>query len=183
MSKPGGPFYGSGQKNKLADALALIQQGKKADGAEILAAICKEPPVPGVTDEALFRLSVLRLESGANANSIAQSKRDLDRLVREYPGSSWAPPASALSGFLSRIDNKLQHLQQDLQQDGKLKEAIISLTKENRELKERNAVLSKEQKVLKESNLSLVKENAELRQNVEKLKYIDIDLERRPRRR
>jgi hypothetical protein len=175
LTKPGAPFYSMGQKRKLSSALSLIQQRKTADASELLTAICKEPPVPGVTDEALFRLSLLHLESDIEANGTAKSKSDLDRLVKEYPDSTWVQPASTLSEFLSATDNKLQH-------DGKLKELIISLTRENRELKERNFVLSKEQRVLKDSNLSLLKENTELRQNVEKLKTIDLDLEKRPKR-
>ncbi|HET6420945.1 MAG TPA: hypothetical protein VFG19_12345 [Geobacteraceae bacterium] len=177
LSQPGGPFYGVEQKKMLSDAVILLQQGKKARAAELLAAVCKAPPVPGVTDEALFRLGVLRLGPGDESKTITQSRNYLNRLVKEFPDSSWTPPALTLSGFLAGTDNKLQQLQQD----GKLKEVIISLTKENRELKERNASLLKEQRVLKDSNLSLLKENTELRQNVEKLKYIDLDLERRPR--
>ncbi len=179
LSEPGGPFYGAEQKKMLSDAVLLLQQGKTARAAELLTAVCKAPPVPGVTDEALFRLGVLRLGSGDETKKITQSRSYLNRLVKEFPDSSWTPQASTLSGFLAGTDNRLQQIQQE----SRLKEVIISLTKENRELKERNASLLKEQRILKDSNLSLLKENTELRQNVEKLKYIDLDLERRPRRR
>lgn len=178
LSEPGGPFYGVEQKKMLSDAVILLQQRKTARATELLTAVCKAPPVPGVTDEALFRLGVLRLGSGDESKTITQSRSYLNRLVKEFPDSSWTPPASTLSGFLAGTDNKLQQHQQE----SKLREVIISLTKENRELKDRNASLLKEQRILKDSNLSLLKENTELRQNVEKLKYIDLDLERRPGR-
>lgn len=182
LTKPGGPFYGTGQKNKLSGALTLLQQGKSADAAEVLTAICEEPGVPGVTDEALFRLSVLRLGSVMEANVVEQSKHDLERLEKEYPSSSWVPLASTLREFLASTNNKLLR-------EKKLKDQNLSLSRENRDLKEENRglkehnnSLSKEQRLLKESNLSLLKENAELRQNVEKMKTIDLDLERRPKR-
>ncbi len=182
LSKPGAPFYGMGQKKKLSSALTFLQQGKTADAAELLSAICEEPGVPGVTDEALFRLSVLRLGSGMETTAVEQSKNDLVRLEKEYPSSSWVPLASTLREFLASTNNKLGR-------EKKLKELNQSLSRENRELKEtnrelkeHNISLSKEQRVLKDSNLSLLKENAELRQSVEKMKSLDLDLERRPKR-
>lgn len=181
LTKPGAPLYDMGQKNKLSTALELQGQGKKAEAFELLTAICKEPGVPGVTDEALFRLSVLRLGAAGETNGVAQSKKDLERLAKEYPSSTWAPLASALGDFLASTNNRLQR-------EKKLKDLNLSLSRENRDLKEENRELkqhnfslSKEQRGLKESNLSLLKENAELRQSVEKMKSLDLDLETRPK--
>lgn len=176
LSKPGAPFYEMGQKKKLSGAMTLLQQGKTTDAADHLAVIVKDPPVPGVTDQALFLLSVLRLGPGGEKNGTASGKSDLDRLVKEYPASPWAPLASTLSDFITTTGNRLHD-------DSKLKELILAQSRENKELKERNIALSKEQRTLKDSNLSLLKENAELRANLEKLKTIDLDLERRPKRR
>lgn len=175
MTDPVVPAYGMEQKNKFSTALELLRQGNRAGAAELLAAICKEPEVPGVTDEALFRLSILRLGQAGDSSGVAQSKNDLERLKKEFPSSSWAPLASTLGDLLAKTNNKAQR-------EKKLKELNSTLSKENRDLKERNLTLSREQRLLKESNLSLSKENAELRQSVEKMKSLDLDLESRPKR-
>jgi hypothetical protein len=127
LTRPGGVLYGPAQKNKLARAITLLEEGKTSAAAELLSAISAEQGVPGVTDEALLRLSLLRLGSvqGNNGSSLAQ--RDLKRLQKEYPASSWTPAASSLSEFLA--------LDEDARlQARKLKESNSALTKENRDL-------------------------------------------------
>ncbi len=175
MTKPGAPFYGLGQKDKLDKALTLQKQGKSGDAVKLLSEIVEEPAVPGVTDEALFRLGVLRIGTGFGADSIDKGKRDLDRLAKEYPASSWALLASPLKDFLTSSDKALQ-------QGKKLSDQNASLAKENRELKENIVSMARELKSTKESHASLTKENADLRERVEKLKYIDLDLEKGSKR-
>jgi len=127
LTKPDGIFYGYGQQKKLAGAVTLLEEGKTSAAAKLLSALCDEKGVPGVTDEALFRLSLLRLESAQERNGVVQAQHDLERLQKEYPTSSWAPLASSLTGFLASADDMRQ-------QDRKLKESNLSLIKENREL-------------------------------------------------
>jgi outer membrane protein assembly factor BamD (BamD/ComL family) len=123
MTKPGGILYRTAQENKLARATKLMGERKSATAAELLASVCSEPGIEGVTDEALFRLGVLRLES----NQEKQAQHDLERLKKEYPKSPWAPMAASLTEFLSSTD--------DMRQQGRrLKEQNLSLTKENKEL-------------------------------------------------
>ncbi len=178
LTKPGAPFYGMAQKNRLDDARTLLQQGKTAEATQMLTEICKEPEIPGVTDEALFRLSILRLASNPKNDVVEQSRNDFQRIIKTFPASSWVPLASILDGFLASTEDKLQ--------EGKdVNDLNLALAKENRELKnrnidlkEQNRALSKTEKSLKEAISSLARENAELRKNVEKLKTLDLDLEK-----
>ena len=127
ITRPGGVLYGHGQKNRLARAVTLLEEGKTVTAAELLSAISAEQGVPGVTDEALFRLSLLRLGSVQGKNGNTQAQRDLERLKKEYPSSSWTPLASSLTEFLTADDDvRLQAR--------KLKELNGTLTKENRDL-------------------------------------------------
>lgn len=129
MSQPGGSLYRAGQERKLARAATLLEQGKTSAATELLAAVAAEPGVAGVTDEALFRLSLLHLVSGQEKNGMPQAQHDLERLKKEYSASSWAPLASNLIEFLASADDLRQ-------QNRKLKELNLSLTKENKELRE-----------------------------------------------
>ena len=127
LTQSGGLLYGHGQKNKLARAVTLLEEGKPSAAAELLAAISAEQGVPGVTDEALFRLSLLRLGSIQDKNVVFQTKHDLERLQKEYPASSWTPLASSLAEFIDSDDDvRLQAR--------KLKDLNGALTKENRDL-------------------------------------------------
>ncbi len=147
-SQPGGIFYSYGQQKKLAAAVRFLEEGKTSDAMKLLSGICSEKGVAGVTDEALFRLSLLRLESLQDKNSVVQVQRDLERLTTEYPASSWTPLASSLTDFIDSAD-------QVRQQDRKLKELNLSLTKENKDL---------------------TKENKDLRQSIEKLKNLELEM-------
>ncbi len=143
LNQQGGIVHSYGQEKKLARAVKLLADGKTSAAAELLTAICAETGVPGVTDEALVRLSLLRLGSAQEKNSTAQAQRDLERVRKEYPSSSWAPLASSLAQFLASADDM--------------------------RLQERK---------LKESNLSLTKENKELRQSIEQLKNLELEMGR-----
>lgn len=118
MVKPGGLLYGPTQENKLARATRLMEQGKSTAAAELLIAVCSETGVPGVTDEALFRLGLIRLAAGQTG----PAQHDMERVRKEYPHGPWAPMATSVSEFLSATE--------DLRQQGK------KLTKENKELRQ-----------------------------------------------
>jgi hypothetical protein len=171
LTKPGAPFYGMGQKDKLATASMLQKQGKTSESKNLLSEICAEPAVPGVTDEALFRLAILRLGSEFEADNIEKCKKELDRLAQDFPSSSWTQLALPLRNFLASSGKALK-------QGKKLSEQNKSLSKENRELKDNSLSMAKELRNVKEINASLSKENSGLRQRVEKLKSIDLDMEK-----
>jgi hypothetical protein len=94
----------------------------------LLVAISNEPGVPGVTDQALFRLSLLSLKAGQEKHGTEQAGHYLERLQKEYPASAWVPLASPIKDLLAAMDNAQQ-------QRKNAKELNLSLTKENRELR------------------------------------------------
>ncbi len=171
LTRPGAPFYEMEQRDKLDKATMLQKKEKTAEAVTLLTKITEDPGVSGVTDEALFRLAILRLSSGFDADNLEQSKRFLVKLKKNYPASSWSLPALSLTEFLELSDKALQ-------QGMKLKQQNISLTRENKELKENNLSMARELKNVKETNLNLSKEISELSLRVEKLKYLDLDMEK-----
>jgi outer membrane protein assembly factor BamD (BamD/ComL family) len=128
---------------KLSSARQALEQGKSATAISILEGIVTEPAVKGVTDEALFRLSVLKLDY-EDKDGTLPSLRHLERLRYEYPESSWVQYAKPL----------------------------IELLKGASEIKKQNRNL----KIL---NISLTKDNKEMRQSIERLKNLDMQLERK----
>ena len=144
LTGPGGFLYHSVQEKQLERSVKLLEQGKTSAAEELLVAICAEPGVPGVTDQALFRLSLLRLKAGLEKNGTEQTGQYLERLKKEYPSSSWVPHAAAINELLSAMDYTHQQ--------------------------------RKNVRELKELNLSLTKENKDLRQSIEKLKNLELEL-------
>ena len=134
LEKPGGVLYRSGQEKKLTKAETLLKRGKTSAATKLLAEVCAGPGVPGVTDEALIRLSLLRLAAGQ------QARRDLERLTREYPASSWAPLAAILIEHLDAADEA------------------------------------------REQNRKLSRDNKELRQSIEQLKSLELEMGKGNRR-
>jgi hypothetical protein len=175
MTKPGAPFYSVGQKGKLDKATKLLEQGKTAAAEKLLTEISNEPGVPGVTDEALLRLGILRLGSRVTTDSIEKSRKELDRLAKDFPASSWTLLSLPLRDFLASANKSKQ-------QGKKLAEQNLSLTKENKECKENSLSMAKELKNIKDANVSLTKENTDLRQRVEKIKSLDLDMEKGSKR-
>lgn len=161
LNLKGGIVHRFGQERKLANAVTLLKDGKLSEAAALLTAICSESGVPGVTDEALFRLSLLHIESIQEIDGTLQAQQDLERLQKEYPSSSWTPLASSLSDFLSSADDVRQ---------------------QDRYIRQQNRDIRQQDRKLKELNLSLTKENKELRESIEKLKNLELEMGRGTKR-
>jgi hypothetical protein len=99
-----------------------------------------------VTDEALFRLSVLYLRDEGNKGTV-RALELLERLKNEFPRSLWARQAAPLSVHLAGV--KTLHDRRH------------------------------EVNTLKELNLSLSRDNREMHQTIERLKSLDLELERK----
>ncbi len=141
MSRPGGMLYSSSQEKKLARGVELMREGNTSAAIDLLAALAAEPGAPGITDEALFRLSLLHIGAGLQRSGILKAEHDLQRLKKEYPSSPWAIVAGDLTEFLASADSARQS-----------------------------------NKRLKELNLSLTRDNREVRQSIDKLKKMDLEL-------
>jgi len=142
------------QKRKLFLAQALLGENRVAAAKGLLSDICAAPGVPGVTDEALFRLALIDLEPGEQKIVTGKAGKNLEKLVRDYPGSSWKAHAMTIKGLIEAYDGAV----------------------------EEKAELEKSVRSLKSANLSLTKENKELKQDMEKLKDLELDLERKKKR-
>ncbi len=146
-------FYRQNQQRKLTAAIRLQKEGKTSAAMESLISLCGERAVAGVTDEALFRLSLLYLVSGTESDkqSLQLAQQGFARLQKEYPSSSWTGMAAPIADFVS---------------------TATELRRQMQSCKSQNQTLSRE-------GQALSRENQELRQNIEKLKRLDLELEQK----
>lgn len=113
---------------KLSAARLELEQGKAAAASAIFEEIIAKPDVMGVTDEALFRLSLLKLpydEKDLTSHSI----RYLERLRINFPESSWTMQSKPLYDFL-KVTTEIR------KQNRNLKLHNISLNRDNKELRQ-----------------------------------------------
>ncbi len=113
------------QEKRLALAKKLLADNKVAAATDVLVKVCSGKGVPGVTDEALFRLALLYLGSGQGKSDLGQTQQLLERLQREYPASSWRSHAASLTELIVALNRKIRSLRGE----------NISLSRENRELR------------------------------------------------
>jgi len=137
------------QERRFAGALEYLRTGKEQEARDLLELVVAGPSRSGVTDEALFRLSLLYLRDDAGKG--AQKTQDLlERLNNDFPRSIWAHQGAPLASYLA---------------------GIRTLRDKQREVK-----------TLKELNLSLSRDNREMRQSIERLKSLDLELEKKIKR-
>jgi uncharacterized protein YceK len=113
------------QARNLDTAKKLLQENKISAATDVLVNISSAKGVPGVTDEALFRLALLYLDGGQGKNDVAQAQSTLEKLMKEYPTSSWKKHSDSLIDLIAALNRKIKHL----------KGENLSLTKENKELR------------------------------------------------
>jgi hypothetical protein len=128
---------------KLSSAQKEMERGRTGAAIPLLEEVIAAPGIDGVTDEALFRLSLLKIAS-EDKDGTLPSLRYLERLRHEYQESIWTQQSKPLLEFLRGI-----------------------------------AEIRKQNRTLKSSNSSLSKENKELHQSIERLKNLDLQLERK----
>ena len=153
-------IFRQNQEKKLAAAVKLQNEGKLSAAVESLMQLCKERGVSGVTDEALFRLSLLYLVNGLESDreSLQMAQASIERLHREYPSSSWNAMVSPVADLLI---------------------TTAELRRQNQNLKSQNQTLTKDNQLITKENQSLAKEIQELREAIEKLKRLDLELEQK----
>src|SRR5512133_1071322 len=139
----------SDQERQFAGALEFIRKGNEQAARDLFERVVEEPARSGVTDEALFRLSILYLREDANRGTM-RSLELLERLKKEFPQSLWTHQAAPLGVYLVGVKT----------------------------LRDRQ----REVKTLKEQNFSLSRDNREMRQSIERLKSLDIELEQKIKR-
>jgi len=134
------------QERRFAGALQYLKQGKEGESERLLEQVVAGAALPGVTDEALFRLALLHLgDEGGKGDVRAQTV--LTRLKKEYPRSIWTRQAAPLTAYLTGV--------------GALRDSLREL------------------RTLRERNQSLIRDNKELRQSLDRLKDLDLELEQK----
>ena len=137
------------KRRNLADAVDMLRAGKENEARHFLELVIDDSRENGVTDEALFRLALLKLNDGEMV--AGKSSIDLlDKLRSSYPASVWTRQAAPLQSYLKGVH-------------------II-----------RNR--ARESNTLREKNLSLSRDVHGLRQTIERLKALDLELEQKIRR-
>jgi hypothetical protein len=143
------PNSSPAQERRFAGALEFLRTGNEPAARDLLAKVVEGPSHNGITDEALFRLSVLSLrEEGVKGTTRALEL--IERLKNEFPRSIWTHQAAPMGEYLTGV----------------------------KILRDRQ----REVKTLKELNLSLSRDNREMRQSIERLKSLDLELEKKIKR-
>jgi hypothetical protein len=137
---------GDGMHRELARATALLEAGDRAGAAVGFAAISDSSGVPGVTDEALFRLALLSVRPATEKEGNAQALQLLKRLKKEYPASRWTAQSGQLADMLAGVEE---------------------LRRQNRILKNQNQSLGKEVNELNRN----IKQLKRLDQELEKQRH------------
>jgi len=135
----------SEQERQFAGALQFLRQGNEQRARALLEQVVLGPRHAGISDEALFRLALLKLRDDEKGPQEAHTL--LMQLSTQHPDGIWARQAAPLVSFLATTQ-KLLARQRDT-------------------------------RGLRELNSQLYRENKELRLNIEKLKKLDLELDRK----
>lgn len=175
------PAPSTPEASMLTEAVQMLQRGDSSGAARQLAVVCSGKQVPGVTDEALFRLALLSLRLRQEGIAAGEGARLLARLQKEYPSSPWTLQATPLMELIDRAD--------DLdRQNRNLKASRRSLGAGRKELRQSNEQLLKANEQLTRTNEQLgrvnqqqKKEIEQLNMSLEQLKHLDLELEQKTR--
>ncbi|GFO67735.1 lipoprotein [Geomonas limicola] len=136
---------------RLASARTSLEKGDSAGASKILESIVSGPAIPGVTDEALFRLALLSLKPSVERPASPQGHQLLRRLKKEFPASPWSVQATPLVELITTADE---------------------LKRQNRAYRITNQTLSHE---VGDLNRTI----NDLNKNIEQLKHLDLELEKK----
>lgn len=100
----GGIAHRFNQSRELSRATELLESNDREGAAKVLAAISDSRGVPGVTDEALFRLALLSLRPATDKEGELRAQQLLKRLKKEYPASPWTAQSGQLTDLLSSVE-------------------------------------------------------------------------------
>ena len=115
------------QERQFAGALELLRAGNEQAAREQFEQVIKGTSRSGITDEALFRLSVLYLRDDAGKGTVWA----LERLKNEFPKSIWTRQAAPLVTYLAGAKT----LRDRRHEINTLKELNLSLSRDNREMR------------------------------------------------
>ncbi len=106
----------------------LIKKGDNNGAIVLLEEISSQKGVPGITDEAMFRLGLLYLDQKPRTKGLTKARNMLERLNKEYPGGEWTNLSAPLLKFLKETTSAQRKIE-------KLEETNLTILKENKKLK------------------------------------------------
>ncbi|MCC6544807.1 MAG: hypothetical protein IT392_09955 [Nitrospirae bacterium] len=116
------------QESTLYSAADKIKKGDVNAAIVLLEETSSKDSVPGITDEALFRLGLLYLDQKPRAKGLTKARNVFERLNKEYPGSEWNILSTPLLKYLKEMTSAQRKIE-------KLEETNTSILKENKKLK------------------------------------------------
>jgi DNA repair exonuclease SbcCD ATPase subunit len=168
-------------ERSFAGALQSLKKGNEREAQTLLEEVIAGKPMPGMTDEAFFRLAVLHL-GDEDGDGDAQARALMARLQKEYPDSNWSRQATPLLAHLDEMDD-LRKAQEVLNARWVQSQSLLRESRhEAKNLKERNLSLVRDNKELSERNHSVVRDNKELQKRLDSLKDLDLEIDQKNRR-
>ena len=125
------------------------------------------------SDKEIFTEALSFLSNDGKEPQYNEAKIRLENLIQQYPKSKWADAAKALLISLNRISELELKLDQTEQKQEKLTQDLAALSNKSRQAEERHtAEISR-----------LQQENEELAKGLQQLKNLEIQLEKRKKKR
>lgn len=125
------------------------------------------------SDKEIFTKALSLLSNDGKEPQYNEAKTRLENLVQMYPKSKWAGAAKALIVSLNRISELERRLDQSEQKQSKHAQDFAALQEKSRQAEEKHTTeISR-----------LQKENEELAKGLQQLKNLEIQLEKRNKRR
>lgn len=118
-------------RQHLVTAVTMIRAGKESEARHHLELVISNSSEEGVTDEALFRLAILKLNDGETAGGKSAAAL-LDTLRRSYPASVWTRQAAPLLVYAAGV----KHNRNRDKEINALQDKNLSLSREVRELRQ-----------------------------------------------
>jgi len=174
-----------GAERRASEALLsrgdeLSASGRYAEAAGAYRQVVETNGVPELRARALFELGRLANEPGNPDRDAAAASAYFDRLRREHPTSNWAPYARAWRETLEELSRTRSETARIEQEVAWLRQQVRELSATNRELTAAGRELTRLRLRLAEAE----REAASLREDLDRLKALELELDRlrRPRR-
>jgi hypothetical protein len=119
----------SDKRQNLASAVDMIRSGLDKEARFYLERVIDDQREDGVTDEALFRLAILKINDGDAGGK--SSLELLERLRNSYPKSVWTKQSAPLYSYVQN-SKSIRNREREL---NSLREKNLSLSKDVRDLR------------------------------------------------
>jgi chromosome segregation ATPase len=166
-----------GDEAAMSEADALSAAGRYTEAAAAYSRVVHS----GVTDEvrarALFELARLANEPRNPARDERRASEHLERLRRDYPRTPWAEYARAWQDMLGELQRARDHSARAEQEIVTLRQQVHELSAEVRRTREAVRELERLRQRLAEAE----RDAASLRDDLQRLKVLELELEQRQR--